>query len=87
MSAGRLVGGSMDLVPLLALPAVSPDDTDDADHNDDNAPATAGGNSKPVTLLDELSHVYQQCSVFKKSANELAAGDAEDVQVIAGTVQ
>jgi hypothetical protein len=65
-TACRHMGSSMELVPALQQPAASPADPDPA------APS----------LLAVMQRLHTQCSIFKKSAEQLGEGDEEDIAAL-----
>ena len=85
----RWIGSSMDLVPLLQLPAEDPKELQQQQHEGAGTSAGAagggggsnGGSAVAPTLLGVLKRLQQQCTIFKRSAVELTDGDEEDVQV------
>jgi hypothetical protein len=84
----------MDLVPLLQLPAEDPKELQQQQQKQkqqEEGPRHMGGSggtntgsvpsAAAPTLLSVLKRLQQQCTVFKRSAQELTDGDEEDVQV------
>lgn len=86
----RLLGGSFDLVPVLFEPLEEAGaeegggkQSEAAPSNPDAGPSTSSSpmphGRSGLTLLDVLQRLHVQCVVFKKSAEELSEGDAEDI--------
>ncbi|KAL0040998.1 hypothetical protein WJX77_001679 [Trebouxia sp. C0004] len=76
-----VLGSSMDLVALLYEPADF-----EAQPKEASTGATAPESHAP-SVLDALHVLSQQCTVFKKSAEQLACGSTEDIGALSLVLQ